>query len=416
MSSKSRTCIAWLLLILASCSLLAACGREGGETEKNTTPTPGHYPWEATAAATSTPAAPQVALSIAEEDIAITPLPLRAGVPFSVTVTIHNKADIPAVNVPVMLYITARREEIGYTSFLQRLTTTVPASGSVAVTVPVNWNFAGGKHRLWVQVNRLPRAWQEQTPLRPEGNREDNTVLLDLMIAPFDAYTSDLCPGQVDVEINATDILPEPDRQQVRVWVHNTGNRAVYNLPVIVTGQDLSGIAYTPAIPPCGGTAQIVVPLTRPLRQGEPLTVRVNPPGWEGGLAEDDFDNNTVAVAAGLEPGAGLPPTTGLEDYDFAIRGDDITIPTMWIVQVTVHNLGTRDAANVPIRIENERGRKITDVIPLVRGEGVGVAAFRIGYLWLRGGTLTFTVNPADHKNAYPETNRENNTATFTLP
>jgi hypothetical protein len=85
-------------------------------------------------------------------------------------------------------------------------------------------------------------------------------------------------------------------------------------------------------------------------------------------------------------------------------------------VLVTVHNLGTRDADMVPIRIENEGGRKLLDAIPLVQGEGSGVAAIRVGYLWLPGGTLTFTVNPQDTKDAYPEGNRNNNVATFTLP
>ncbi|HFD40517.1 MAG TPA: hypothetical protein ENJ31_11805 [Anaerolineae bacterium] len=405
------------ILALVLLLLLAACG--SGETvdgQPTASSEEKHYPWEATPAASPTPSAPPVDLSIGEQDIVIDPLPLRAGFPFTLTATIHNRAETPAADVPLMVYMAARQETIGYTSFLRRLTVTVPASRSISVTIPITWNFGGGAHQLWVQVNRLPLAWQAQTPLQPEENRNDNVVLLDLPIAPFDAYTSDLCPGRVDVEINAADILPEPDRQRVLVRVHNVGNQAVYHLPVVVTGPDLAGIAYTPAIPPCGGTAQVVVPVDRPLRQGESLTVQVNPPGWDGRLAEDDFDNNRAAVAAGLEPGAAASALTGLSDYDFSIYSDEITIPTMWIVQVTVHNQGTRDAAHVPIRIENEKGRKITDEIPLVRGGGVGVAAFRVGYLWIRGGTLTFTVNPADHKNAYPETNRADNVATFTLP
>jgi hypothetical protein len=70
----------------------------------------------------------------------------------------------------------------------------------------------------------------------------------------------------------------------------------------------------------------------------------------------------------------------------------------------------------VPIRVENASGRKITDAIPFVQGNGLGTAAIRVGYLWTRGGTLTFTVNPPDAKGAYPETNRNDNVATFTLP
>jgi hypothetical protein len=315
-----------------------------------------------------------------------------------------------------MIYLSARREQIGYSPYLELLTVTVPASQSLPVEMPVDWNFSGGEHQLWVQVNRLPDAWQERASTEPEADTGNNMALLDLIVNPFDAYTSELCPGRVDVGIGPADVLPEPDRQRVLVRVHNLGYQAVYNLPVVVLGEDLGGIAYTPAIPPCGGTTQVHVEVDRPIQQGESLTVRVNPSDWQNGLAEDDFDNNRVAVVAGLAPGMTVPGGTALADYDFLISTTDIEIPELWIVLVTVHNLGTRDAAMVPIRVENEAGRQITDAIPLVRGEGLGVAAIRVGYLWIPGGALTFTVNPEDAQGAYPETNRENNGAIFTLP
>ena len=380
------------------------------------TPARTTLPWDAAPRLTATPTVPLVALALTEKDVSIAPLPLRAGFPFSVTAVIHNKAEIPAVNVPLMLYISADREEIGYTSFLQVLTVTVPASDSLPVTIPVNWNLAGGKHQLWVQVNRMPQAWQSRAPTLPEADSGDNIVLTDLMVAPFDAYVSDLCPGRLDVEIGPADVLPEPDRQRVLVRVHNPGNRAVYNLPVVVVGNQLTGIAYTPAIPPCGGTAEVYVDVDRPLQQGESLTIQVNPKDWGDSLQEDNFDNNQVAIAAGLAPGMAMPASSGPEDYDFNISAADLETPQLWVVLVTIHNLGTRDAAMVPIRVENAAGRKITDAIPLVQGNGLGVAAIRVGYLWTRGGILTFTVNPQDVKGAYPETNRDNNVATFTLP
>ena len=192
--------------------------------------------------------------------------------------------------------------------------------------------------------------------------------------------------------------------------------RAVYNLPVAFISDPLTGITYTPAIPPCGGTAEVYVETDRPFQQGESLDVQVNPKEWADGLPEDDLTNNQVAVSAGLTPGMVIPPGTGLEDYDFSIRSADIDTPESWIVFVTVHNRGTRDAAMVPIRIENEAGREITDSIPLVQGDGLGVAAIRVGYLWIPGGTLTFTINPEDAKGVYPESHRGNNVATFTLP
>lgn len=351
-----------------------------------------------------------------DELVAVSPLPLRAGFPFTITALITNSAEIPAMNVPLLLHMSAEREEIGFTSFVQLLTVTIPASSSVPITVPVTWNFPGGEHRLWVQVNRLPEAWLDVNPTQAEANTGDNIALLDLIIDPFDAYASDLCPGRVDVRIEPVDVLPQPDLQRVQVRIHNSGNRAVYNLPVVVTSDQASGLVYTPAIPPCGGTTTVYVPLGEPIQQGESLTVLVNPSDWPGSLSEDNFENNRVAVAAGLSSGPGPLPDSELADYDFQISTADIETPELWIVMASVRNLGTRDAADVPIRVENEAGRQVLDVVPLVQGKGQGVVAIRVGYLWTHGGTLTFTINPQDAEGAYPETNQNDNVATFTLP
>jgi hypothetical protein len=158
------------------------------------------------------------------------------------------------------------------------------------------------------------------------------------------------------------------------------------------------------------------VDLDQPLQEGESLGILVNPPGWEAGLEEDDFENNQVAVTAGLAPGMSMPPDSELEEYDFSIDAADIETPEPWIAVVMVYNLGTRDADMVPIRVENQAGRKFMDAIPLIQGSGRGVAAIRIGYVWTRGGKVTFTINPEDAEDGYPETNRDNNTAILTLP
>jgi hypothetical protein len=403
------SCLALLLLF----TLIGCDGRRDSIEGSEGTALPG---------ATETPVViptairPMVDLTLREEDIFLAPLPLRAGVPFTITANIDNNRTVPATDVPVWVHISAEQEEIGYTSFLRLLTVTVPASQTFPVEIPVAWNFAGGAYRLWMQVNRLPDAWQSQTPTWPEDDITDNGALLDLVMDPFDAYTSELCPGRVDVEIEPSDVLPEPDQQRVRVRVHNMGNQAVYNLPIVVLGDQVNGIAYTPAIPPCGGTADVYVRLDQPFREGESLGILINPAGWEEGLEEDDFDNNQVAVAAGLAPGLSMPEESEPEDYDFGIDAADIETPEPWIAVVTVHNLGTRDAAIVPIRIENEAGRKFMDAIPLVQGSGRGVAAIRIGYVWTRGGTLTFTINPEDAEGTYPEANRDNNVAILNLP
>ena len=416
-SQHPRTVKTWTLLLLVLPVLaLAGCGLGGSGAQGTPTtrplgeirvPLPTYAPL---------PEQPVVDLSLSEDDVSIEPLPLRAGFPFTVTAVVHNNWPVAAEDVPVMLLITANQEEIGFTSYTQLLTVTVPATQSLEVELPVDWNFGGGEHQLWLQVNRLPDAWQERAPTLAEEDTQDNIALIDLMIDPFDGYTSDLCAGRVDVEIGPADILPEPAQQRVWVRVHNVGNRAVYNLPVTITGSGATGIAYTPAIPPCGGTVGVYVPLDQPIEEGDSLTVQVNPELWASKLEEDDFENNQVSVTAGLAPGLSLPPVSGSEDYDFAISTSDIEIPEMWHVLVIVRNLGTRDAAMVPISVQNEAGRKLTDAFPLVRGEGTGIAAIRVGYLWIPGGTLTFEVNPADAAGAFPEANRDNNIATFTLP
>jgi hypothetical protein len=406
--------VSLVLLLLSSCSPGEGAGTEVPGISSLTGASSTSQPTAASADATLN--TPQVDLTLAEKDVTMKPLPLRAGSPFTVTAVIHNNSALTVRDVPFMICILAPQEEIGYMPFSEVLTVTLQPTQSLAVEVPVDWNFAGGEHRLWVQVNRLPDAWQARSPTYPEADISDNIVLLDVMIDPFDAYASDLCSGRTDVEIGPEDVLPEPDQQQVLVRVHNTGNRAMYSLPVIVMGDQLSGIAYTPVILPCGGTAEVQVRVDRPFGEGESLTVQVNPGEWKDRVEEDDFDNNRVTVDAGLAPGMVVPPGSGLEDYDFSIGTADIESPELWIVMVTVHNLGTRDAAAVPIRVQNEAGRKINDVIPSVQGNGVGVAAIRVGYLWTKGGTLTFTINPEDAKGSYPESDRLNNVTTFTLP
>ncbi len=111
-----------------------------------------------------------------------------------------------------------------------------------------------------------------------------------------------------------------------------------------------------------------------------------------------------------------VAPNDGGTDYDFAISPVDVEIVRSGIVLIKVHNLGTRDVANVPIRIEGKAGRKVVDVIPLIEGNGLGVAAIQLGWLSSPKATLTLIVNPEGAKGAYPEANRDNNVVTFTLP
>jgi hypothetical protein len=402
-------------LVLLFLFLLAGCGSRPTEAPTQTPLPEERYRATATPAS-GTPQAQALDLVLSDSDVSVAPLPLRAGVPFTVTASIHNESGVPAPDVPFMIYISAQQEKIGFQSFLQVLTLTVPEAGTVPVEVPVDWNLAGGEHRLWLEVNRVPDAWQTRLQTRPEEKTDNNMVLRDLMVEAFDAYTSDLCAGRVDVEIGPADILPDPEHERVQVRVHNLGNQAVYHLPVVVVADGVTGVAHTPSIPPCGGTAEVEVPLDGVLKEGQTLTVMINPTDWEGPLRESSTENNQVTVSTDLASGQATPASV-LQDYDFSITTADISIPQAWTLLIQVHNQGTRDADMVPIRVENEAGRSLNDTIPLVQGGGgLGVAAMRVGYLWTPGGTLTLTINPADARNAYPETNRDDNTATFTLP
>ena len=216
----------WTLLVLfLSALLLVGCGeaREGAQGTPTAQPRGEiSVPLPTFVAELK---APIVDLTIHQDEVLVEPVPLRAGFPFTVTALIHNNLRVPAEDIPVMILISAEQEEIGYTSYTQLITVTVPASQSLQVDLPVDWNFAGGEHRLWIQANRLPDAWQERAPTKSEANTQDNIALVDLIVDPFDAYTSDLCSGRVDVKIGPEDILPEPDQQRVLVRLHNVGNR-----------------------------------------------------------------------------------------------------------------------------------------------------------------------------------------------
>ena len=224
-----------------------------------------------------------MSLSLAAKGIKLEPLPLRAGFPFTITIPIHNNEPVAAVGVPVMIYLSARQEQIGFSSFFRVLTVTVPATQTLAVKVPVTRNLAGGEYQLWVQVNLLsaPVAQQAGTPTLPEIDLDDNSALVDVALTPFDAYLSDLCSGRIDVAIEFAEMWLEPDLQHVHVRVHNLGNQAVYNLPVVVIGHQknaaqggsaqVSGVAYTrrhPALRRHGGSGGGAGPAARGRRRG----------------------------------------------------------------------------------------------------------------------------------------------------
>lgn len=403
------------ILFLVAGLLLAGCGPGSGQLDRATSESSWPAPLSQSTPA-ATPDEAGVELSLAEKDVTLAPLPIRAGVAFTITATIHNTSPLRAENVPLLIYISDTQEQLGYSPFLTIVTATVPATNTATVQVPVAWNLAGGEHRLWVRVNSVPAAWAARTTVLPEARLADNAVLLTVPVQPFDAYSSDLCAGRVDLGLQASDVWAEPSLRHVRVRVHNLGNQAAYNLPVIVTAGRVSGMAYTPAVPPCGGTAEVVVAMDGDLAPGEKIRVQVNPDGWPEGLAEDDFENNQVSTTAGTAEGTPALPAAITVDYDFGLTAADVDLSQPGILALTVHNLGTRDAASLPIRIEGKGRRKLADSVPLVEGGGLGVVAVQLGALWSPASELTITLNPADAAGAYPETARDNNVLVVTIP
>ena len=79
------------------------------------------------------------------------------------------------------------------------------------------------------------------------------------------------------------------------------------------------------------------------------------------------------------------------------------------------HNLGTRDVANVPVRIEGKAGRKVVDIIPLVKGDGLAWRLFR-GLGVVPQGDADADRQSRRRQGAYAEANRDNNVVIFTLP
>ena len=130
MIDLSPTRFAWIVLFFLL--LLGCSSGKNGDPEGTPTLSAGStlLPWEVTSEVTATPDVPQVALSLNDEDVAVSPLPLRAGFPFTITALVHNSSEIVAADVPLLLHMSAGQEEIGFTSFVQLLTVTIPASNS----------------------------------------------------------------------------------------------------------------------------------------------------------------------------------------------------------------------------------------------------------------------------------------------
>jgi hypothetical protein len=134
--------VSLVLLLLSSCSPGEGAGTEVPGISSLTGASSTSQPTAASADATLN--TPQVDLTLAEKDVTMKPLPLRAGSPFTVTAVIHNNSALTVRDVPFMICILAPQEEIGYMPFSEVLTVTLQPTQSLAVEVPVDWNTDSG--------------------------------------------------------------------------------------------------------------------------------------------------------------------------------------------------------------------------------------------------------------------------------
>jgi len=223
---------------------------------------------------TPTPNVPSVQVSLAPRDVSVKPLPIQAGYPFTITLVIHNDGGASPEPAGDGLHL-SRAGNDRLLSLHGVLTVTLPSTRPVTLEVPVRWNLTGGENRLWAQVNRLPKAWQPESPTWPEEDKSDNSVLLELIVEPFDAYRSDLCSGRVDVEIDAG-VVAERAASAFGCPSTTPGTRppttSRWSFPAKTWR---ASPTHRPS--PVRGTAEVWVQVDRPLAEGESIAVNVTP-------------------------------------------------------------------------------------------------------------------------------------------
>ncbi len=244
--------------------------------------------------------------------------PPRVGDALQVSFTVHNDGE--AAVSGALVTAAMARAEIPRTTFVEHARVDLPAGGEVAVQLtlgrlsdselasPFRPEFGDGRYVVAASVNRDlrdlvdGRFYWSSTPTR-EANEADNVVQAEITYLPFESYTSEACPAGANLAIDPTDVaLQEMETAGaggaapfLALTVRNSGNAALYHIPIRVLGAGGLRFAYhTGILTPCGGAGRVFLPVNA--GWGDTFTIAVNAPDDHGGVEEEDYSDNQIQV------------------------------------------------------------------------------------------------------------------------
>ncbi|GAC1640138.1 MAG: hypothetical protein NVS4B8_07490 [Herpetosiphon sp.] len=231
-----------------------------------------------------TPVPPFADLQIREEDVALTE-PLVEGLPFTVTVDVHNIGTL-AVDRTMVLFSVVRPLVSGDQNIFVGAGGDGPIAPDGVVRVPI---------AIPASVAFTPGEYHYRASAYLLGGQGD--AQLHHNVAPIGVFTvappyAD-CSGDPDVAVSRNDIVAEGER--MRITVHNLGRKTLYQVPLLVhpveAGSKLDAFYLLPRILPCGGTTSVTA-----FRQSRHMEVEVNPAGQRTSFEEQNRLNNRVLV------------------------------------------------------------------------------------------------------------------------
>ncbi len=323
--SPSRYGFTALMLLLASCA-------PNGPTDAPVTlvlsPTRTAPPVEPTAVPpTLQELEPASNLWIDPDSLTILPERPQVGDVLEFSFVVYNDGE--AAHEGVLAWAAIARTELPQTIFTNHTQADIPAEGSGEVRLtlgeitdeermsPFLRELRDGEYVVALSVNRELRDIVEnrfywQAPEQAETDPSDNVVETRLTVHPFEPYTSEACPPATNLAISALDVaLVHPDHSEgaslavdtefLALTIHNTGNPAVYSVPVQLVGAGgQSFYFYTLGLKPCGGTDRMFLGVSP--AWGELFTLILNPPDLAGAVQEDDYGDNQLQVALSALP------------------------------------------------------------------------------------------------------------------
>ena len=235
--------------------------------------------------------------------------------------TVHNDGE--GARERVLVWAAIVRTGLPLTIFTNHAQVDIPANGSAEVLLtlgeiadeermsPFLRELRDGEYVVAVSVNRELREVVEnrfywQAPDQLETDPSDNVVETRLTVRPFEPSTSEACPPATNLTISALDVaLVRPDQSEgvslavdtdfLALTIHNTGNPALYSVPVQLVGAGgQSFFYYTLGLKPCGGMDRMFLPVNP--AWGEIFTLVLNPADSGGSIPEGDYTDNEVTV------------------------------------------------------------------------------------------------------------------------